>query len=180
MSDKFKLSLCDGKYEYEYDAGKQTVWRNSERWDSMNHQLVGNKFVYSLAVELDETKKQLEAAQARKAQLREAMAEVETRYRALLTEKDAEAEKYKTEGDMYGWNFHMGAHSGAVNTHLFLTQLIKLLALPHDASALKERLKAERERCAKVCEEIEQLLRGNALPTGVEFASAIRSLGDEQ
>lgn len=61
MNDKFRLSICSGKYEYEYDAGKQTVWRNGELWWEMNAALLGNKFVYSLAVELDEANKRLAA-----------------------------------------------------------------------------------------------------------------------
>lgn len=59
MSDHFKLTLCQGKYEYEYTDGMQTVWRNGELWTAMNASIVGNKFVYSMAVELDEARKEI-------------------------------------------------------------------------------------------------------------------------
>lgn len=59
MSDEFSLSLCQGKYDYHYKAGVQTVLRNGQPWHSMDAALVGNKFVFSLAVELDEALKQL-------------------------------------------------------------------------------------------------------------------------
>lgn len=49
-----------------------------------------------------------------------------------------------------------------------------LLALPHDDSALKERLRQEREACAKVCDDDE-----HKYETGRSCAVAIRNLGDE-
>lgn len=100
---------------------------------------------------------ELAASQAREKVAQAFMAEVEAKYRALLTEKDAEAEKYKAEGDMYGWNFHMGARSGAVEMHIFLTSLINALAIPADDTALREMLaraqEEMRERCAKEAHE---------------------------
>lgn len=158
MSDKFKLSLCDGKYEYEYDAGKQTVWRNGERWDAMNNHIVGNKFVYSLAVELDETNKRLAASQAREAQLREAILQVCC---------DPEGEP---------------CFVGSTGDHDVIRKALAL-ALPHDDTALKARLKAERERCAKVCEgERVDVLNGEDEAYNMatrHCANAIHNLGDE-
>ena len=61
MSERFTLSICQGKYKYTYDNGKQSVLRNNEPWAAMNEQLIGNKFVYSLAVEADELAKELAA-----------------------------------------------------------------------------------------------------------------------
>ena len=48
------------------------------------------------------------------------------------------------------------------------------LAIPHDDSALKERLMKERERCADLCASTVEL-NGYAL----KCAAAIRNLGDE-
>lgn len=48
------------------------------------------------------------------------------------------------------------------------------LDTPHDDSALKERLRQEREACAKVCDDDE-----HKYETGRSCAVAIRNLGDE-
>ena len=56
------------------------------------------------------------------------MAEVEVKYFDFLKEKDVDVAKFKSEGDMYGWNFHTGERSGAVWMHLFMTKLLKALA----------------------------------------------------
>ena len=61
MSDAFELEICQGKYRYRYEAEKQEVWRNGEPWEVMNGRLVGDKFVFSLAVELDEAIKERDA-----------------------------------------------------------------------------------------------------------------------
>ena len=61
MSDAFELEIRQGKYRYRYEAGKQEVWRNGEPWEVMNGRLVGDKFVFSLAVELDEAIKERDA-----------------------------------------------------------------------------------------------------------------------
>lgn len=61
------------------------------------------------------------------------------------------------------------------------------LSLPHDDTALKERLKAERERCAKYFEDrAERYLQDSAFGADMsyhadllEYAEAIRNLGDE-
>ena len=76
--------------------------------------------------------------QADNARLRELWVEVEAKYFALLEEKDAEAEQFKAEGDMYGWNFHMGIRSGAVQMHLDMTKMIKALATNSPDYALKD------------------------------------------
>ena len=47
------------------------------------------------------------------------------------------------------------------------------LAIPNDSSALEARLAQERERCAKVCEEVEPTISSSAT---LECASAIRSM----
>lgn len=65
MSDAFELEICQGKYRYRYEAGKQGVLRNGEPWSAMNDTLIGNKFVFSLAVELDEAIKERDALRAR-------------------------------------------------------------------------------------------------------------------
>lgn len=58
MSDAFELEICQGKYRYRYEAGKQEVWRNGYIWQTLNGKLIGDKFVFSLAVELDEALKE--------------------------------------------------------------------------------------------------------------------------
>jgi hypothetical protein len=73
VTDKFHLTLCQGKYTYFYDSGKQTVLRYGEPWPAMDEMICGNKFVFSLAVEFDETLKALVQSQAREAQLRGAL-----------------------------------------------------------------------------------------------------------
>ena len=65
MSDAFELEICQGKYRYRYEAGKQEVWRNGEPWEVMNGRLIGDKFVFSLAVELDEALKERDALRAK-------------------------------------------------------------------------------------------------------------------
>ena len=67
-------------------------------------------------------------SQASEAELLKALEEVEAKYFALLKDEDAEAEGFKAEGDMYGWNFHTGVHTGAVQMHLYMTNLLKLAA----------------------------------------------------
>lgn len=53
-----------------------------------------------------------------------------------------------------------------------------VLALPHDDTALRARLKAERKRCAATCEQ--KHINGNWMhDTRHECAEAIRNLGDE-
>ena len=65
MSDAFELEVCQGKYRYRYEGGKQEVWRNGDKWPAMNEKLVGDKFVFSLAVELDEALKERDALRAK-------------------------------------------------------------------------------------------------------------------
>ena len=65
MNDAFELEVCQGKYRYRYEAGKQEVWRNGEPWEVMNGRLIGDKFVFSLAVELDEALKERDALRAK-------------------------------------------------------------------------------------------------------------------
>lgn len=60
MSDEFSVSVCQGKYEYHYKEGKQWVLRYGEPWPACDADLSGNKFVFSLAVELDEAQKEAE------------------------------------------------------------------------------------------------------------------------
>jgi len=50
----------------------------------------------------------------------------EERYQ-FLEECRREAEKWKAEGDMYGWNFHMGMAGGANWTDLFYQRVIRAL-----------------------------------------------------
>jgi len=65
MSDAFELEICQGKYRYRYEAGKQEVWRNGYIWQTLNGKLIGDKFVFSLAVELDEALKERDALRAK-------------------------------------------------------------------------------------------------------------------
>ena len=65
MSDAFELEICQGKYRYRYEAGKQEVLRNGEPWPTMDIMLLGNKFVFSLAFELDEVIKERDALRAK-------------------------------------------------------------------------------------------------------------------
>ena len=65
MSDAFELEICQGKYRYRYEAGKQEVLRNGKPWSVMNDKLIGNKFVFSLAVELDEAIKERDTLRAK-------------------------------------------------------------------------------------------------------------------
>lgn len=61
MSNKFELDICQGKYRYIYENGKQTALRHGEPWPSMDQELVGNKFVFSLATELHEKTQRLDS-----------------------------------------------------------------------------------------------------------------------
>lgn len=100
----------------------------------------------------------LAAAIAREIGVMKLMAEVESKYSALLKEQDAESEKFKAEGDMYGWNFHTGLRSGAVQMHLNMTTLIKAIAKPRDDSALREMIAGVYEECAKVLADLDPAL----------------------
>ncbi len=44
-------------------------------------------------------------------------------YEAALDDCDQEAEKWKSEGDMYGWNFHEGMRSGWIGNDIALSKL---------------------------------------------------------
>ncbi len=69
MSDSFKLQICQGKYEYDYSNGYQTVKRNGQPWPAMDEMILGNKFVYSLVVELDESQKEVKRLTAELAEV---------------------------------------------------------------------------------------------------------------
>ena len=88
-------------------------------------------------------REQLVAAQAREAKLREAL-------------------------------IHIRDTSGLrTGTNVFHLEIQKVLALPTDDSALMERLKEERERCAKVCDELQKT---SYLTIGTTLARMIREL----
>ena len=91
---------------------------------------------------------QLLATQAHAVRLNELWAEVEQKYLAMLNENGKEAETFKAEGDMYGWNFHKGVESGAIEMHLNITKLIKALSIPINLDALHEDRALECERLA--------------------------------
>ena len=55
----------------------------------------------------------------------------------------------------------------------------EVLAFPTDTSALRERLKQERERCAKVCEEIDVAAFGGDRPAPNDCADSIRAMEDK-
>lgn len=42
-------------------------------------------------------------------------------------ENQAEAEKWKCEGDMYGWNFYMGMASGRTSSDICFHRILRLL-----------------------------------------------------
>ena len=69
MSNAFELEICQGKYRYRYEGGKQEVWRNGDTWPAMNEKLIGDKFVFSLAVELDEALKERDELRAKIAEM---------------------------------------------------------------------------------------------------------------
>ena len=89
----------------------------------------------------------------------ELMHEVENKYFSMLKEKDIEAEKLKAEGDMYGWNFHVGMRSGATETHLTMTKLIKALAIQPSPDILQARDEKVAEAIAKMTDEVCSLLQ---------------------
>lgn len=99
-----------------------------KEWKATAEGLLRDGRYPELCSETEQLRQQLSAAQADNEQLAELMEEVEQRYFALLKEKDVEAEGFKAEGDMYGWNFHTGVRSGAVEMHLYMTKLIKAIA----------------------------------------------------
>lgn len=48
-------------------------------------------------------------------------------YEPALDGAEADAEKFKSEGDMYGWNFYKGRWSGLVSNDIALTELKRAL-----------------------------------------------------
>lgn len=95
----------------------------------------------------------------------ELMQEVESKYFALLKEKDTESDQFKAGGDMYGWNFHQGMRSGAVNMHIYMTKLIKHLAIQPSPDILQARDDRVAEACAKIVNpsSLTYITRGDAL-----------------
>jgi len=78
---------------------------------------------------IENMEEQLATITAQRDLLKDLVKEVEGKYFAFLKEKDIDAEKFKAEGDMYGWNYHTGERSGAVWMHLFMTELLKAASL---------------------------------------------------
>jgi hypothetical protein len=108
-------------------------------------------FLQDLPIEMDYLTYELEKSQAREKLLRNAL------------------ETLQTNGRKQGWNdrYEADMHTTA-----------NALSQPHDDSALKAALAAERERCKKVCEQIVfTYLKTNSQV--LECVEAIRALGDE-
>lgn len=104
-------------------------------------------------------KEQLTASQAREAKLREALEEANALNINWSSEAEPEVLAYYSE---YRKVIAMGKEA---------------LAIPTDDAALKERLKEERERCAKVCEELCGPVKSVVLEAAYEeCATAIRSM----
>lgn len=53
--------------------------------------------------------------------------EAEKEYFEFLDTCDIEARKWKSEDDMYGWNFHQGMRSGAVWANLMYDRIRRKL-----------------------------------------------------
>lgn len=66
----FDLTICDGKYRYEYDKGQQRFFRHGEPWPAMTDEMVGNKFIFCLASEFAEMTKERDALRAELAALK--------------------------------------------------------------------------------------------------------------
>lgn len=98
---------------------------------------------------IDALTAQLEASQAREAELREAMLRATLGSCSCVTKTP----DYRHHADFCGYR-----------------TLSEALALPTDDTALKARLKAERERCATLCSVLSCTASG--------CADAIRNLGD--
>lgn len=94
MSDAFELEICQGKYRYRYEAGKQEAWRNGDTWPAMNEKLIGDKFVFSLAVELDEALKERDALRAETEELHALIAAVKKRADAEFRLRVKKEEEY--------------------------------------------------------------------------------------
>ena len=155
--EQLKSVLCDpeGNVCISGSDGDRKVI--SDALESLDQQVAAlakevEKFEISYVLEQADHKRtstELTAAQAREAKLRELWEAVEKEYFARLKEQDEEAAKFEAEKDMYGWNFHKGLRSGLVEFHIYMTKMVKALALPTDDSALQERLKEERERAVR-------------------------------
>lgn len=115
-----------GTYLYTHPLPQPDLVEEIEALNSLvGYHVTGQK---RLCSDIKELRQQLSAAQASEAALLTALEEVEAKYFAFLKEKDTDAEKFKAEGDMYGWNYHTGERAGATWVHLFMTNLLKLAA----------------------------------------------------
>lgn len=73
-------------------------------------------------------------------ELAEVWSKAMTEYRELLARAGADAEKFRVENDMFGWNFHKGLKSGAIEMRLILCKVEKAIAalLSSDAKPASE------------------------------------------
>lgn len=125
---------------------------------------------------------QIEASQAREAKLRDALMDGVAHLAAAVSAY----EKFVGRADRRGHRdpFFSTRFSDFTKAE---ERTRETLSLPHDDTALKERLKAERERCAKYFEDrAERYLQDSAFGADMsyhadllEYAEAIRNLGDE-
>lgn len=187
MTTEFQVSLYEGKYTYERDDdGQQRALRYGEPW----RDLVGDKFVAAMGYEIERLQVEvarvegqrnasnrhiekmtdtLAAAQAREARLQEALMDATAHLAAVVSAYD----KFVGRADQKG-------HRDA----LFVTRFSDFkkaeerarssLNLPHDDTALKERLAQERERIAERFEQLE-----SPWITKEAASALVRNLGDE-
>lgn len=136
------------------------------------------------APELERLREELAASQAREEKLREGLMAAT----AHLAGAASAYEKFVGRAGVRG-------HADALFTTRYsdfekaLVRSREALDLPHDDSALKERLARERERCAQVCEARRRTIsngKGLAMwshdPASIEAsccADALRALGDK-
>ena len=109
---------------YLHPAEVETLERERDEWRATAEQHKEN-----FDIPNGDLRVKLAAITAQRDLLKELVAEVEGKYFVFLKEKDVDAEKFKAEGDMYGWNFHMGEKAGAVWMHMFMTKLLKATSL---------------------------------------------------
>ena len=56
MSDKIVIKLNEGKYEYVFENGVQTIKRHGEDWRNVT----GDNFLLAMAMRIDELEKELD------------------------------------------------------------------------------------------------------------------------
>lgn len=81
----------------------------------------------------DELRSRIDRLEAQLAKVRSVLeAASEERYQCL-EEWRQQAERWKKEGDMYGWNFHMGMSAGANWVDIFYRRITRALEIERAA-----------------------------------------------